>query len=104
VDAELKTKWIEALRSGRYMQCKFCLRSPSNAYCCLGVMCDVSGEGKWNPDNSYRVGDEYTAYVPPPVWSAEKGLSEASVRILCDLNDEKQASFAEIADYIEANL
>jgi len=39
---EIKTKWLEALRSGKYEQgaghlCK------NDKYCCLGVLCDIIG-------------------------------------------------------------
>lgn len=42
---EIKTKWIEALRSGEYKQGKKSLKNENGAYCCLGVlqMC-VQGE------------------------------------------------------------
>ena len=37
---ELKTKWIEALRSGKYEQGKHYLKV-NGKFCCLGVLCEV---------------------------------------------------------------
>ena len=44
--AELKTKWIEALRSGKYNQGRRALVTNQGSYCCLGVLCDVMGKEK----------------------------------------------------------
>lgn len=44
---EMAMKWCEALRSGRYQYGKGVLRSKSNKYCSLGVLCDISGLGSW---------------------------------------------------------
>lgn len=43
---EFKTKWLEALRSGKYEQAHRFLRV-GNAFCCLGVACEISGRGHW---------------------------------------------------------
>jgi hypothetical protein len=37
VDQEIKTLWVEALRSGYYKQGKNVLKD-NNRYCCLGVL------------------------------------------------------------------
>jgi hypothetical protein len=108
VDAELKTKWVEALRSGRYKQGRGCLRSGDN-YCCLGVLCDVSGVGQWGTkdyysSDCYSVGMDTACYALPVKIIQSEGLSDSTINTLCVLNDETKASFAEIADYIEANL
>jgi hypothetical protein len=39
---EIKAKWVEALRSGEYKQGKGLL-AEDNKFCCLGVLCEVSG-------------------------------------------------------------
>lgn len=38
--------WVKALRSGKYKKGKLYLKKDNN-FCCLGVMCDISGLGKW---------------------------------------------------------
>lgn len=37
MDPEIKTKWLEALRSGRYKQAQRTLSKDADTYCCLGV-------------------------------------------------------------------
>lgn len=69
-------KWIVALRSGKYRQTKGKLRARlGGGMCCLGVACDISGLGKWEPSESdtdrrlYVVGDreEDGEALPPSV-------------------------------------
>ena len=49
----IKTKWIEALRSGKYEQGKGKLRSEDNKFCCLGVLADVLTDGKFWESEEY---------------------------------------------------
>lgn len=99
MDPELKAKWIAALRSGEYQQHRDGLTNYEGrrngepaSYCCLGVLC-VVGRGK--DDMDYRHVNEM-------------GLDEMTVSHLTMRNDGRGGqhphSFAEIADYIEANL
>lgn len=117
MDAELKAKWLEALRSGKYKQGNGVLRTDDNCFCCLGVLADIvnpSGwgrEGKyntWTPPGSVEYG---TAYLPYK-FEDEIGLNGHSVN-LSVMNDGIMAdegfeqapkSFNEIADYIEKKL
>ncbi len=53
---DVKQKWIEALRSGKYEQGKEQLRV-GNTYCCLGVLCDLYGREHnigWKSDNTFQ--------------------------------------------------
>jgi len=105
MDAELKQKWIDALRSGEYVQGKYKLRSASEYWCCLGVLCDVCGKGEWikgdEVSHSYLYefnGETSTAYLPTTL-----GL-EVESTVFTDMNDRQEKTFAEIADWIEQNL
>lgn len=40
MNAEVKAKWVAALRSGEYKQAVRCLRS-EDGFCCLGVLDDI---------------------------------------------------------------
>jgi len=41
VREEVKTLWLDALRSGKYRQTRNTLRR-GDSFCCLGVLCDVA--------------------------------------------------------------
>ena len=128
---ELKQKWIEALRSGKYAQSQLALKN-ADGYCCLGVLCDIAGVGTWEePDfrltltseeqEREREAQEFCGYdsepgeaLPTTVLMEDGELSEYLLRRwgitdrqqrdLIDMNDNQKASFGAIADYIEANL
>lgn len=107
MDAQLKAKWIEALRSGKYKQGSHSLRR-GDAYCCLGVLCDVAGEQVAHVYKTYE-GDLYafgqfgeTAFLPRILRETAQ-IPTGTAWELVALNDAGQ-SFSEIADYIEAHL
>lgn len=106
--AALKQKWIDALRSGKYMQGRYRLRNNFHdlvpKFCCLGVLCEVAGVP--------RKDDGYTSAIYPyvTIHSLSKDLTDkfhistAEEGTLIAMNDELYKTFAEIADYIEENL
>lgn len=99
MDAELKKKWVEALRSGEYKQGTGWLRK-NDKFCCLGVLAAVNGDplalGADTLHRSRRGSASKYGY-----W---ENLIESEDEVaLVNMNDQGD-SFAEIADYIEANL
>jgi len=56
----IKKKWIEALKSGKYTQTDRALKD-SQGHCCLGVLCDIflaeTGRGIWNAYNEFEIED-----------------------------------------------
>lgn len=63
MNREAITEWIEALEGGEYKQGKHLLRAyKTDAYCCLGVACDLSG-GTWvkDTDDTGLIGYSYIA-------------------------------------------
>lgn len=106
MDANLKARWVEALRSGEYKQGKEQLRQSDDSFCCLGVLCDIVDSAKWREVSAgYRYsGKEFAALsFPPPEISARVGLPRNIQDAVAAMNDEG-SSFAQIADYIEAHL
>lgn len=99
MDAELKRKWVEALRSGEYKQGRGELLNDEGAYCCLGVLCAMQGEHAGLLRN-------VTVFVPPVSRAGLLGYAHALARMNDGSDDgvQRPMSFAEIADYIEANL
>jgi|SRR6185436_2774286 len=106
MEAQLKEKWVEALRSGKYEQGKRALRK-GNSFCCLGVLCDVMG-AKWevrgdDVDLHATFNGELQEYYFEPAALEVIGMTEAQQEELYQMNDEGE-SFAAIADQIEKNL
>jgi hypothetical protein len=69
MNKRVKTKWLKALRSGKYKQGRGQLRTPDDRFCCLGVLCDlyaketgVSWEGNGEDDDYEICGD--TGFLP----------------------------------------
>lgn len=128
MDAELKAKWIAALRSGEFKQAQSELHNAeSDSYCCLGVLCKVAG-AEWTSFEKEKEADEGTYlvtldHVPvkdgqllgdtdneelEPAACEKFGIPDQSILIGMNDGNEilgiKPHSFAEIADWIEANL
>ena len=128
MNSEVKAKWLEALRSGKYRQSRYRLRSLDNGFCCLGVLCDIYTKevgGSWKLDkaglsDSYEMvsdsgHESVTSELPSFVrnWAdlewfnpqvhVAKGECDFVPATLAELNDEGR-SFKEIADIIDHQL
>lgn len=124
MNQEIKTKWLTALRSGKYEQGKGFLKNLDNNFCCLGVLCDIAIKenpelGKWveNDNDNYDEGDSITNhYVIETKDGDESGVLPDAIRswanmespnpyittkgmTLAQLNDQGN-SFNQIADII----
>lgn len=91
MDKELKEKWVEALRSGKYRQARNTIYY-RRAYCCLGVL-SVCIDTKMRGTRTD--------------YPEDRVLTFRTQRELSDLNDGlgcRPQNFREIADYIEKNL
>jgi hypothetical protein len=111
VKKDMAMKWVEALRSGKYSQGTGALNN-GNKYCCLGVLCEISGIDEFE-DGGY-LGELFN--LPLAVVS-ECGMcsrlgepsdgdgvltKDARYTTLMSANDNG-VSFSEIADWIEIN-
>lgn len=119
MNPQIKTKWLEALRSGEYPQDTNFLRT-DNGFCCMGVLCDIAhseGIGTWkdpgesisNPTLYYTFlvkteTEKFTSLIPWTIgdWA---GLDPngALVTRLMSMNDSGY-SFEQIANKIEETL
>jgi len=105
MNPEIKQKWIVALRSGEYNQGKgyLCI---NNKYCCLGVLSEIAGIPKEREASNgamlFRFNGSTISgtFVYGLIASEIEGHEDK----LIDMNDCKNASFDEIATYIEENL
>lgn len=114
MNQEVKKKWIEALKSGKYKQTANRLRD-NTGYCCLGVLCDLYSKEKNIDDFIKREGGDFLfmghgGLLPRIIvdWAELNGTNpkiiyKNSNRTLASLNDEGK-NFEEIADIIEEKL
>lgn len=110
----IKQKWVEALRSGEYKQGEGMLKSPSNKYCCLGVLTDLYTKeiGVYFDITTdmfkAKSGDEFLCEKVME-WAE---LADNDVLVTYDghtaalshLNDDVGLDFQEIADIIEKQV
>lgn len=129
---ELKAKWLTALRSGQYAQGGGCFCRPASdgtkTYCCLGVLADIAGLHfvPQEPSDTPSGGGQPGMLLEEKDLVKEDGCGDGTILFssegleLFGLTEEKQSylhkandgtnveqrkhSFAEIADWIEANL
>jgi hypothetical protein len=108
MNQEVKTKWIQALRSGKYKQGQAYLRE-GEYYCCLGVLCDLNESRQWthidHPSKKiYSPFPNEDHQMLPKNISQWANLIEIEQDELIELNDTDNYTFEQIADYIEENL
>ena len=111
----VRTAWVEALRSGEYKKGIHSLRR-NDTYCCLGVLCDVSGVGEWKSIGgtkyttvyAYTTENEANHTTLPELVMNHVGLAsdigrknEGILTSLVAANDGG-LNFNQIADIIEA--
>jgi hypothetical protein len=123
---EIKKLWVEALRSGEYVQGTQSLRTGEDGFCCLGVLCDLAkkaGIGEWKQkvkffgDDGCRNGlgfwvfeadgNSEKNYLPRPIveWAGVRQASPYMAGVgdkLANLNDNG-CTFKQIASMIEEN-
>lgn len=87
--SEQKAKWLAALRSGEYSQCKDKLQA-GGSYCCLGVAAEL---GIARAQGMFVLDEDFLGPA------SRDGIQET----LSNMNDNG-ASFAEIADFIEREI
>lgn len=107
MDPQLKAQWLEALRSGKYVQTTGQLHN-AKGFCCLGVLCNVVDPNAWDDGDEwvYGEGENTTRDMVelPAGFKMRAKLSGSFEHKLVQMNDEQGMSFAEIADFIERNL
>jgi len=108
--------WIVALKSGKYPQITMTLRN-KNGYCSMGVLCDISGKGKWSlykPKSAVMqsydfIGEEFLVISTPPKgwldveWETELGTITLTTHLMT-LNDREKWSFSQIADFLDTEV
>lgn len=100
----IKTKWVKALRSGKYAQTRGELRN-AEGYCCLGVLTDLYCKEK---NIRWKTATKSTTIALPKVVQEWANIRRSNPIIgkntASQLNDGKMKSFEEIADLIDLHL
>lgn len=98
---EIKTQWLEALRSGKFPQGKHMLCT-NGCYCCLGVLSHI--QGRLTPSGYDGTTDTVLCHDNPLNWVNDVRVAVADGPItLIGLNDNGMP-FTQIADIIEHAL
>ena len=111
MNPKIKTKWLKALRSGKYQQAEGTLKvvdANGKSYCCLGVLCDLYCKTKkieWNYDWTDLLPTEVSEWAGIDTESPEvKYGKDKQLKELAWLNDTKKLNFEQIAKVIEREL
>lgn len=120
---DIKQKWIEALRSGEYVQGTGCLHNADNgSFCCLGVLCDLADQegiitsfGS-EEDHDGLNGNVYTydseKFVLPKSVRDWAGIAQdnplmstgMNLMDIAELNDHYRYNFERLAELIDDQL
>jgi hypothetical protein len=110
INKELKQKWIDGLRSGRYKKAKtmFCI---GDCFCAFGVLLAESGDYELRTDNDIerfhpksRQGEDGYYTVGSVEIQRNYCITAKQYEKIVQMNDLNDNTFAEIADYIEKAL
>ena len=109
---EIARKWVKALKSGDYVQGQGRLRSSTNEFCCLGVLCNLHAQEFPELAATQKTKSRYfgsSGYLPDIVqeWA---GIADRDVFFDCEsvpplveMNDKLGYSFDKIANVISKN-
>ena len=101
-----KEKWLIALRSGEYEQCKGALYD-NGKFCCIGVECHLHGVSIKAMKKNAKTGGTNMSFDKIPKYMNMlvdyKRLSTSPQQILIEMNDGGKF-FKQIANWIERNL
>lgn len=105
MDKRIKTKWIKALRSGKYHQGREKLIQTDGygdpQYCCLGVLCSVMGKTDKQIRTMRNGGDRNQLLSTP--FAESLGIDFETQEHLASRNDNGE-TFKLLANYIEQKL
>lgn len=112
MDAEIKSKWVTALRSGEYIQGEGALKrrfaDEPVVHCCIGVLAEVAGlqldERPGAADRTVRWSVDGDDGQLSDAILEQLGLTDETQSELIDMNDNRDFDFNDIAHYIEENL
>ena len=114
-----RRRWIAALRSGEYEKGKHSMKKNNHYFdgitrhCPLGIACEIyhsdhPSKSKWIVNlpqeiESFCIGDfsNSSSTFPPDEVVEYFGMTPYRMRVIAGLNDDRDADFDMVADYIE---
>lgn len=102
---EAQEKWLTALESGEWRQCRNTLANDKGEHCCLGVACVVNGiEIPEDHGEAYTwLNTEFGLRSMMGEFAEVHFIDSERIRTLTDLNDWYEYTFPQIAAFIRAN-
>lgn len=116
INPDFKAKWVSALRSGAYTQARRALvidaetapgHHPKTRMCCIavGAVTACHAVGAVTACRAVTACLDFDImFATTTVAAAKCGIDAAAAARLVAMNDTEWKSFAEIADWIDANL
>lgn len=95
LDKKVKTKWLKALRSGKFKKGKEALKT-GNKFCCLGVACEIGLAVPEKNSDSFCSQEFLPNNIQNFLATRNDGQHESDIG--------KGWSFKQIANWIEKNL
>lgn len=101
---EFAEKWIAALRSEEYAQINGYLCN-GEGYCCLGVACAILGADSNRMESNEMINPDYYSLEQLNILDnfPEELMETNLMDVLIMMNDIKNKTFIQIADWIEEN-
>lgn len=96
VSKEKVQPWLDALRSGKYQQCKATLKS-GELYCCIGV---------WGVIHNLPIAEDGSSGAPGTPNCPYENISNVFLEpsnLFWEMNDNQDKTFEEIANFVEEN-
>lgn len=107
MNAEMKSKWVAGLLSGRYPQGRYALKTGDGCYCAMGVAVEACGIGQFEVDPTEA---ELLYGIPAifpdlsrrpdrlsPVALEALGITPVQEAAIIHMSDAEGMTFAEIA-------
>jgi len=103
-------KWVNALRSGEYRQCKGKLSDGKGSYCCLGVLGKINPELNLSGCSNFMLLNYHLAGLNNDTGRIDnktnfyfnQGYTPGNFIAFSTLNDIYNLTFDEIADVVQA--
>jgi hypothetical protein len=103
MNADVKAKWVAALRSGEYAQTRGYLHRARSGYCCLGVLCEIAVAEGVIEKGDYPYADDDEVHYGPEGEGSTTGLPD-EVQVWAQIEGEdplvRRPEYARVNEYL----